>query len=178
MVTYDELVRQARRVASHAHCPVHCPDGVHEHGELDLSLALPESTTDVERRLAHVTGLDCADCALKLEGALRAVPGVIDVDASFGASTLQVAYDPAELSYDDVLRRIGQLGYGTLEAEQAKERTQTFGVEGMDCADCAAKLAGRLERLDGVSEARVDFGLARLTITYAPARAPEAAREG
>jgi Cd2+/Zn2+-exporting ATPase len=175
VVTYDELVRRARRVAAHAHCPVHCPDGVHEHGELDLSLVAPDATTEVERRIAHVTGLDCADCALKLENALRAVPGVIDAEASFGASTLQVAYDPGGLTYDEVLRRITQLGYGTLEAEQAKERTQTFDVAGMDCADCAAKLEARLARLDGVSAARVDFGLARLTVVYSPARTPEAA---
>jgi DNA-binding transcriptional ArsR family regulator/copper chaperone CopZ len=63
VVSYDDLVRQARRVATRAHCPAHCPDGVHEHGELDLSLALPESAAEVERRLAHVTGLDCAETA-------------------------------------------------------------------------------------------------------------------
>ena len=174
VVTYDDLVRQARRVASRAHCPAHCPDGVHEHGELDFSLVLPEAAADVERRLAHVTGLDCADCALKLEGALRTMPGVIDAEASFGAATLNVAYDPAAVSYDAVLQRIGQLGYGTLEAERAKERTQAFAVEGMDCADCAAKLESRLKRLDGVTEARVDFALARLTVSYSPARVPEA----
>ena len=174
VVSYDDLVRQARRVASRAHCPVHCPDGVHEHGELDFSLALPQSAADVERRLAHVTGLDCADCALKLEGALRTMPGVIDAEASFGASTLNVTYDPDAVDYDAVLRRIDQLGYGTLEAERAKERTQTFAVAGMDCADCAAKLESRLGRLDGVSAARVDFALARLTVTYSPARVSEA----
>ena len=102
------------------------------------------------------------------------MPGVIDAEASFGASTLNVTYDPAAVSYDAVLQRIDQLGYGTLEAERAKERTQTFAVEGMDCADCAAKLESRLRRLDGVSAARVDFALARLTVTYSPARVPEA----
>jgi Cd2+/Zn2+-exporting ATPase len=98
------------------------------------------------------------------------MPGVIDAEASFGASTMNVTYDPTAVSYDAVLQRIGQLGYGTLEAERAKQRTQTFAVEGMDCADCAAKLESRLQRLDGVSEARVDFALARPPSPTADAR--------
>ncbi len=60
----------ARRAGAQAHCEDHCPLAVHEHGPLDLSRPLAAEDAG-ERRILHVTGMDCADCAVKLQGALR-----------------------------------------------------------------------------------------------------------
>ena len=65
------------------------------HGPLDLSRPLPGEDGG-ERRVLHVTGMDCADCAVKLQGALRRERGVRSADVNFGAATLAVAIDPAQ----------------------------------------------------------------------------------
>ena len=171
---FEELTRTARRIGVQSHCATHCPDDVHEHGPLDLTLELPDEDR-LEHRVAHVSGLDCADCALKLEGALRGSAGVVDAGVNFGAATMKVTFDAAQVSFDEILDRVRRHGYDTLEARAAETRTEAFAIEGMDCADCAVNLERRIAGLAGVREARVDFGLARLTVTFAPARTPEAA---
>ncbi len=94
LLAYDELTRDARRIGAAAHCAAHCPRGGHEGCDCELVLD-PSGADRYEQRLAHVTGLDCADCALKLEGALQHTDGVVSATTSFGASTLKVVFDPA-----------------------------------------------------------------------------------
>ena len=91
----DDVETFARRAGAQAHCEDHCPLAVHEHGPLDLSRPLPAEDGG-ERRILHVTGMDCADCAVKLQGALRKERGVRSADVNFGAATLAVAIDPAQ----------------------------------------------------------------------------------
>jgi Cd2+/Zn2+-exporting ATPase len=126
-LSLNDLSRYARRVGAQAHCPLHCPDQTHVHGPLDLELQLPEETA-YERRLAHVTGMDCADCALKLEAALRSSPGVIDAGVNFGAATLAVTYDAGRLAWPEVLERVRRHGYDTLERRAAAAPTAVPAV--------------------------------------------------
>jgi Cd2+/Zn2+-exporting ATPase len=190
LLAYDDLTRDARRIGAAAHCAMHCPHDDHEHGQdghahheqCNCELAMePPGADRYEQRLTHVTGLDCADCALRLEGALQHTDGVVSATTSFGAATLKVVFDPQEIVYDQVLERVRRLGYDTLEGKQARERQAdgaplVFDVRGMDCADCAARLESRLGALEGVETVRVDFGIGRLTAEVTPgAASPEAA---
>jgi Zn2+/Cd2+-exporting ATPase len=188
LIAYDELTRDARRIGAAAHCAMHCPrddhdpDGHAGHEACNCELVVePAGDERYEQRLTHVTGLDCADCALRLEGALQHTDGVVSATTSFGASTLKVVFDPHEIVFDQVLERVRRLGYDTLEGKQARERQAhggplVFDVRGMDCADCAARLESRLGRLDGVETVRVDFGIGRLTAEVTSgAASPEAA---
>ena len=59
--------------------------------------------------------MDCADCAVKLQGALRKERGVRSADVNFGAATLAVALDPAQTGMPDVFRAVRRLGYDTVE---------------------------------------------------------------
>ena len=60
---------------------------------------------------------------------------------------------------------------GTAQAqEQPQAARVTLHIEGMSCASCSAAVKVRLERLDGVSAARVVFAEKRADVTYDPAR--------
>ncbi len=120
LLAYDDLTRDARRIGAAAHCAAHCPRSGHEGCDCELVLD-PGGADRYEQRLAHVTGLDCADCALKLEGALQHTDGVVSATTSFGAATLKVVFDPDEIVFDQVLERVRRLGYDTLEGRQARE---------------------------------------------------------
>ncbi len=120
LLAYDDLTRDARRIGAAAHCAAHCPRDAH--GDCGCELVLDPSAADrYEQRLAHVIGLDCADCALKLEGALRHTEGVVSATTSFGAATLKVVFDPGEIAYGAILEQVRRLGYDTLEARQARD---------------------------------------------------------
>jgi len=53
-------------------------------------------------------GLDCADCAAKLEHKLLAVPGVLSASINFGAGKLTIIHTN---SADDIIKNINQSGY-------------------------------------------------------------------
>ena len=129
LLAYDDLTRDARRIGAAAHCEAHCPrDG---HGECGCELVLDPSAADrYEQRLAHVTGLHCADCALKLEGALQHTGGVVSATTSFGAATLKVVFDPDQIAYGDVLERVRRLGYDTVEGRRARGRAREQAADG------------------------------------------------
>ena len=121
----DAVETFARRAGAQAHCEDHCPLATHAHGPLDLSRPLPGEDAG-ERRILHVTGMDCADCAVKLQGALRKERGVRSADVNFGAATLAVTLDPAQAGMPDVFRAVRRLGYDTVErrAQDAKPDAQ------------------------------------------------------
>lgn len=63
-------------------------------------------------------GLDCADCAAKLEKKLMAVPGILTASINFGAGKLTVTHTATAA---DIIKSINQSGYeigGTTPSEQ------------------------------------------------------------
>lgn len=58
----------------------------------------------------------------------------------------------------------------TAHAQEQQESRVAIHIEGMSCASCSAAVKVRLERLDGVSAARVVFADKRAHVTYDAAR--------
>lgn len=126
-----DVERLARRAGAQAHCREHCPLAVHDHRPLDLTEPLPDEDGAV-RRVLHVTGMDCADCALKLQGALRREPGVREASVNFGAATLAIVVDPG-VTMQDMYRAVRRHGYDTVERKTAASpsaETQTVQQAG------------------------------------------------
>ena len=61
-------------------------------------------------RVFRVEGMDCADCARKVEDALNRVPGVVKAEVSFqsGKAYLQLEVPQAE---EEAARALSALGY-------------------------------------------------------------------
>lgn len=47
-----------------------------------------------------------------------------------------------------------------------RSRIDTFRLEGLDCADCAAKLEKRLATMTGVENVRINFGASKMTVVH------------
>lgn len=69
-----------------------------------------------------LTGLDCADCALKLESAVGKLPGVAWVSANFATAKLSVEYEADKLTPEAVIKTIEKHGYGVAEAAAKEEK--------------------------------------------------------
>lgn len=57
--------------------------------------------------------LTCPSCALKIEGALKALAGVDkdSINVSFNSSKVKLGYDEGKLSIEDIKTAITKLGY-------------------------------------------------------------------
>ncbi len=129
----------------------------------------PERTESIISSKLLVTGMDCPDCAAKVEKAVKRMPGVGNATIVFPAGRLNVEYDSQQTGIAQVLDKIKKLGYEAREDEQKiSEVSQTtdFCIVGMDCADCAAKLEKRMAKVPGVETAKVNFGASKMTVIH------------
>ena len=165
----DQLRTFARRAGAQAHCADHCPLAVHDHGKLDLLTPLP-GEDGAERRILHVTGMDCADCAVKLQGALRKEPGVRQADVNFGAATLSLALDPGRTDIAKLYTAVRRLGYDTVERSQAAAPGKAAGATPTETSQRSFWLRDRRAVLTLVSGAFIAAGFAAEAL--APAAAP------
>lgn len=59
----------------------------------------------------RVEGMDCSACAIKIENALKRLPGVSDINVSYGTETLRLNFDEDRSSRKIIEDRIRGLGY-------------------------------------------------------------------
>lgn len=116
----------------------------------------------------QILGMDCPDCAAKVESAVQKMPGVQGADLSFAVGKLKLEYDPGQTGLDVVIKEVQKLGYRAVEDESGVSLASTavIRLEGLDCADCAAKLEKRIRLIPGAEEARVNFATARLDLVH------------
>ena len=65
--------------------------------------------------LIQIAGLDCPDCAAKLETGVRRLDGVVWASLSYATSILLVEYEPG-ITVDPIKRRVKEFGYEIQEA--------------------------------------------------------------
>jgi len=107
---------------------------------------------------------ECDGCVQRLQEALRRHRGIDEahVDQDGGSVRLCLHYNPNLISLAEVERQARQEGITI----QQRFRHRQLQIEGMDCADCAAKLEKGVGRLEGVFHCAVNFAAARMAVEY------------
>jgi len=76
---------------------------------------------ELQERIEHASfeliGLDCPDCAIRLEKGVAQINGVLWASTSFASSRLAVEYEPDKVAPAAIARRVRELGYGVREPE-------------------------------------------------------------
>lgn len=108
----------------------------------------------------QVAGMTCAACASRIEKGLKRMPGVTDANVNLATETSNITFDPAETGPAAIQDKIEKLGYHVI-TEKAE-----FGIEGMTCAACANRIEKRLNKIEGVTNAPVNFALETVTVEY------------
>ncbi len=75
----------------------------------------------------RVEGMDCGACALKIENALKRLPGVDDVSVNYGLQTLTLALDEDRTSRRTIEDRIKALGYVPVATTETAESASPAG---------------------------------------------------
>ncbi|MGO7632695.1 heavy metal translocating P-type ATPase [Rhizobium leguminosarum] len=121
--------------------------------QIEKSTALPIPTE------FGIEGMSCASCVVRVEKAIKSVPGV-------DAASVNLATERATVTFRDavdtaaVLQAIEGAGY------EAKIETQEFLVEGMTCASCVSRVERALKAVPGVTQASVNLATEKATIRY------------
>lgn len=63
----------------------------------------------------RVEGMDCGACAIKIENAMRRLPGVSDIDVNYGLQSLSLVVDEDRTSRHAIEVRIRALGYAPVD---------------------------------------------------------------
>ena len=114
-------------------------------------------------------GLDCANCAAKIEEQVKKVGGVSDASLNFVTKVLTINIDNNG-HQEDVLNQANQI-IKKLEPDiiikdkaLSRKGKKVLLLIGLDCANCATKIEKEVNSLKGVSSATVDFVTRKLTI--------------
>ncbi|MDR2992837.1 MAG: heavy metal translocating P-type ATPase [Bacillus cereus] len=110
----------------------------------------------------QISGMTCAACANRIEKGLKKVEGVHEANVNFAIEKTKIMYDPAKTNPQQFKEKVESLGYGIV-SDKAE-----FTVSGMTCAACANRVEKRLNKLDGVNKATVNFALESATVDFNP----------
>ena len=142
-------------------------------------------TTKAEITLP-IYGMSCQKCVVKVSAALQAVAGVSAVVVSLEEQQGRVQVVDGGPGREELLGVVVATGFQVVapiandEAETAesraaensvkieKNRTSTFLLQGMTCANCAQTIEKGVARMPGVSSATVNFAAEKLSVIYDP----------
>src|SRR5699024_11667781 len=105
-------------------------------------------------------GMTCTGCAARVEKGISKMPGMDKANVNFALERLTVQYDPEETNLDEFKEKIEKIGYGVIE-EKAE-----FDISGMTCAACATRSEKGIGKMEGVSNANVNFALETIYVSY------------
>ncbi|MGA0610480.1 heavy metal translocating P-type ATPase [Caldimonas sp. KR1-144] len=119
---------------------------------MDTTIARPFDLT------VPVEGMTCASCVLRVEKALRAVPGVSDASVNLATEEATVRGAGA-IDAQSVAAAIRKAGYAV------PTRTLELQIEGMTCASCVSRVEKALNKVPGVSQAAVNLATEKASVT-------------
>ncbi|WP_134700724.1 heavy metal translocating P-type ATPase [Ammoniphilus sp. YIM 78166] len=109
-----------------------------------------------------IEGMTCAACAIRIEKGLKKLEGVEDANVNFALEKTNIKYDSDKTDVSKLREKVQSLGYNVV-SDKAE-----FEVTGMTCAACANRIEKRLNKLEGVEKATVNFALETALVEYNP----------
>ena len=124
--------------------------------------ATPEDAAQAE---LPIQGMTCASCVVRVERALKAVPGVEEAHVNLVTQRASVTYDAAAATPDVLAQAIEGAGYEVPRAELAATSVE-LPIAGMTCANCVRRIEKALRAVPGVTEATVNLVTQRATVRF------------
>lgn len=123
----------------------------------------------MEKTTLLLKGLDCPHCTEKIGDRVKKLDSVADSEINFISKKL--TYTPlADSALDDIKAIVKEIEPDVVVTE-LNSKQKTYILNGLDCPNCAEKIADRINKLDSVSDAKVNFINKKLTYTELDASA-------
>ena len=154
---------------NHEHESCGCGCG-HDHGHEHHHHHHHTPSAGSRRKVYIIDGLDCANCAAKIERKINQLEEVEEATLTFATKQLRVtAKDPDALLSQmlEIARSVEGTATITPRGEGVPRgmRRKTYRIDGLDCANCAAKIEGKINQLEEVEEATLTFATKQLRVT-------------
>jgi len=140
---------------------------VHKH-EPDVEVK-EKTVSKAAKKVLILENLGCANCAAKIETQTRGIHGVNNATVDFVSKKLTIdAADKKEFNrilgeVTAIVKKI-EPDVKIIDADKNKGNKSTIMLNGLDCANCAAKIEAEVKNLEGVGFASVDFVSKKLTM--------------
>jgi Cu+-exporting ATPase len=97
----------------------------------DLARAVHEAGYEVaqEKVVFPIGGMTCASCVAHVEGALRDMPGVVEVIVNLATEKANVTYVPGVVTIEDLKASVAKTGYKVLEVEDGEQEDASDETE-------------------------------------------------
>ncbi|MBR2812484.1 MAG: cadmium-translocating P-type ATPase [Solobacterium sp.] len=180
----------------HEECHCHEDHDHEEHDACQCHHDHEEHHHDHEETATYmfrVTGIDCADCAAKLERKIADIEGLSNVSLSFMNEKLVYDCDHdagremeekvraliAKEEPDAVMTSLGHKHHHEEHEDhehhehhemQKGDASYMYAITGIDCADCTARLEGKLAGIAGVHAVNISFMNSTLQYECDPAQ--------
>lgn len=124
---------------------------------------------NVIARELELEGLDCANCAARIESMVKELPHVSCASMNFVNKTLRIEADD-ENSIEGIISQTKDIVKSLEPHVKVRERIMSKGSKrvillmGLDCANCAGKIERNVNEIEGIDEASLDFVSKRLTL--------------
>ena len=107
-------------------------------------------------------GLDCANCANKIEIYVKKIPGLSNVSVDFVNRKLSFDYDEdvnLVSTMENIKKYIKSIEpeVNVVEMKSNDVIRQEVKLEGLSCANCAIKIEKKITQIEGVKYASVNF---------------------
>jgi Cu+-exporting ATPase len=109
-----------------------------------------------------ITGMTCANCSATIERVTKKLPGVETATVNLASERGTWVYDPGLLSQEQIIARIGAIGYGVATAEAE------LPLQGLHDETDARSAEEALAKIDGVLKASVSSVTNVALIDYLP----------
>lgn len=112
-----------------------------------------------------VTGMHCANCVKTIERNVKKLDGIEGASVNYATEKLDVTFDQSQIKLDTIVNRIREVGY------DVPSTSIELPITGMTCANCVKAVTRALKKVDGVTDADVNFATEHATVSLMPGTA-------
>lgn len=109
-----------------------------------------------------ITGMTCANCVATIERNVKKLPGIESAAVNLASERATIAFDPGQLSLDEIVSKIDKAGYGIASGEMDL-KFKRLG----DSAD-ANRLEKALLKVEGVQAVQTNLASDSAKVNYIP----------
>ena len=124
----------------------------------------------VRKETLKISGMSCAACSARIEKGLNRLEGVKQAAVNFAIEKAVVEFDDTVVNAEKFDEVVTKLGYEIIKEKAASESKIDLKLKGMTCAACAARIEKKLNKLEGVQKAAINFATEKATVEYDSSR--------
>jgi copper ion binding protein len=164
MMTKKNLPRKAARAAAAGINSFKRREGAFMRNE---SIEIREDTF-MRNESIKISGMACPACAKGIEKVVGKLKGVAGASVAFESGELLLSYDERILPDFMLLEVVSGIARDVVE--ETRKMSLNAPLSGINCPECASRIAESLKKKEGVITASVNLSKKRMSVIFDPAR--------